>query len=126
EHRLNHGTRLNVESEQRRWKFLLESSHCMGENRVRKHDVDGRAQFRFKTAGQTFRPRFEEVYVARHRACIGEKRAAFIREYRKMSASVKELHADLTFEIGQGLAHHGLGATQSAAGRRETALIRGR
>jgi hypothetical protein len=98
----------------------------MGESRVRKHDVDGHAQFRFKTAGQTFRPRYEEVYIARHRARIGEKRAAYIRQYRKMSASVKELHAELTFEIGQSLAHHGLGATQPAAGRRETALIRGR
>src|ERR1700678_2852410 len=98
----------------------------MGESRVRKHDVDGHAQFRFKTAGKTFRPRYEEVYVARQRVRIGEKRAAYIRQYRKMSASVKELLAEWAFEIGQGLAHLVLGATCPAAGRRETALIRGR
>jgi hypothetical protein len=43
-----------------------------------------------------------------------------------MSAAIEEFHAELTFKVGQGLTHHGLGATQAAAGRRETALIRGR
>jgi len=120
------GARLDVESEQRRRKFLLEGGHCTGENSVRKHDVDGHAQFRFKAAGQTFRPRLEEVDVARHRARIGEKCAALIRQHRKMSASIEEFHAQLTFKIGQGLTHHGLGAAQAAAGSRKTALIRGR
>jgi hypothetical protein len=43
-----------------------------------------------------------------------------------MSASIEQFHAELAFKIGQRLTHHGLSATQAAAGRRETALIRGR
>jgi hypothetical protein len=43
-----------------------------------------------------------------------------------MPASIEQFHAELAFKIGQSLAHHGLGATQEAAGCRETALIRGR
>jgi hypothetical protein len=85
----------------------------------------GQTQFRFKTASQTFRPRFEEVYVPRHSACIGEERATLIRQHWKMSASIEEFHTELTFKIGQGLTHHGLCATQAAAGRRKTALICG-
>lgn len=98
----------------------------MGKRRVRKHDVDGHAQFRFKTASQILRPRFEQVDIARHRTCIGEKRAALIRQHRKMSASIEQFHAELTFKIGQRLAHDGLRATYAAAGRRETTLICGR
>src|ERR1700733_11289902 len=79
-----------------------------------------------KAAGQAFRPRFEEVDVARHRARIGKQRAALIRQHRKMSAAIEEFHTELTFKIGQSLAHHGLGATQAAACRGETALVRGR
>ena len=41
-----------------------------------------------------------------------------------MAAAIEELHTELTFKIGQGLADHGLSAAQAAAGRRETALIR--
>jgi hypothetical protein len=74
-------------------------------------DVDGHAQFRFKTASLILRPRFEQVDIARHRTCIGEKRAALIRQHRKMSASIEQFHAQLTFKIGQRLAHHGLRAT---------------
>jgi len=45
------------------------------------------------------------------RTCIGEKRAALIRQHRKMSASIEQFHAELTFKIGQRLAHDGLRAT---------------
>jgi len=126
EHRLDHGARFDVEPQQRGRKFLLEGGHCTGENHLRKHDVHGHAQFRFKAAGQTLCPGFQQVDIARHRARIGEKRTALIRQHRKMSASIEESHAELTLEIGQGLAHHGLCATQAATGRRETAFIRGR
>ena len=105
---------------------LLKSAHGSGESRVRKHDVDGHAQFRFKAAGETFRPRLEEIDVARHLAGIGEKRAALLRQHRKMSAAIEQFHTELTFKIGHRLTHDGLRATQAAAGRRETALICGR
>src|SRR5579862_6408349 len=101
EYRFDNGTRLYVESKQRRRKFLLERSHCFGESRVRKHDVDRQAEFRFKTAGEAFRTRFEQVYIARHRACIGEKRAALIGQRWKMPASIEELHAKLALKIGE-------------------------
>jgi hypothetical protein len=42
-----------------------------------------------------------------------------------MSASIKQLHAELAFEIGQGLAHHGLGTMQAPAGGGKTSLIGG-
>jgi len=37
----------------------------------------------------------KEVYVARHRACIGEQRAALIGQHRNTSAAIEELHTEL-------------------------------
>jgi hypothetical protein len=86
EHGLDYGTRLDVESEQRGRKFLLKCGRRTSERCVGKHHVDGDAHFRFKAADHTLRPHLEEVHVACHGACVGEKRAASIRERRKMSA----------------------------------------
>ena len=51
--------------------------------------------------------------------------ATLIGQDRKAGAAIEQLHPELPFQIGQGLAHHGLGTTQASAGRRETPLIRG-
>ncbi len=124
EHRLDHGTRLDIEPQQGCGEFLLEGRHGSGERRQRIYNVDGDAQFRFKPTGQALRPRLEEVYVARHRACIGEQRAALIGQHRNTSAAIEELHTELPFQIREGLAHYGLGTPQAAPGRREAAFIR--
>jgi hypothetical protein len=47
-----------------------------------------------------------------------------IRQYWNATAAIEELYADLPFQIGQRLAHHGLGASELPAGRREAALLR--
>jgi hypothetical protein len=48
-----------------------------------------------------------------------------IRQHRKASAAIEELHTELPFQISQGLAYYGLGTSQSTAGRREASFIRG-
>ena len=45
--------------------------------------------------------------------------------HRPATGAVKQLHAELGLEVGQGLADNRLGAAQLAAGGREAALIGG-
>jgi len=124
EHGLNHDARLNDESEQRRRKFLLKSRDRGGKRASGNMTVDGTLKFRFKTAGQILRRALSKSTFARHRTCIGEKRAALSSSARKMSASIEQFQpSDL--QDGQ----HGSRRTArdvSGGRRRETTLICGR
>src|SRR5882762_8039593 len=66
------------------------------------------------------------VNLTRHCARAREKRVALIGQRRTTTAALEELYADLPFQIGQRLAHHGLGASQAPASRREVAFLRHR
>jgi hypothetical protein len=125
EHRLNHGARLDIELQQSGGEFLAERGHGGSEGRERKYNVHSYAQFRLKPTRHTFRPGLEEIYVARHSACIDEQCATLIGQHRKSSAAIEELHPKLPFQIRQRLAHHGLSPPQTAAGRREATFLGG-
>src|SRR5882757_4944051 len=55
---------------------------------------------------------------------VGEQRSTLIRQHRKAGAAIEQLHPELSLQIRQGLADHGLRATQAAARCRETSFIR--
>src|SRR5260370_42572222 len=80
----------------------------------------------FKARAKGMARGLEDVYVARYRACIDKKCAALICQQRETSASIEELHAELSFQIRERLADNGLGTPQAAPGRREAAFVRGR
>jgi hypothetical protein len=54
------------------------------------HDIYGHAQFRLNLTGQALRARIEEVYVARHRACISEQRATLVGQHRITTAAIEQ------------------------------------
>ena len=112
QHRLQRvGPCFDVEAQRGCRESRLEGSHGAEEWLAGKHAVDHDAQFRFELSSQALCPGLEEVHVGRDRACVGEKRAALLGQHRKASAAIEEFHAELSFQIRQGLAHDRLGSS---------------
>jgi hypothetical protein len=124
EHGLDHGARFDIEFQQCLGKLFLEGGHGGGQSRDWEHDIHGHAQFRFEPTGQTLCAGLEEIDVARHHARIGKQRATLIGQHWKAGAAIEKLHTELSFQIPQRLAYHGLRTPQAPAGGRETAFIR--
>ena len=82
-------------------------------------------QLRLETAGESFSARLEKFYAADRSPCLGEQLPTLAGQHRKATTAIEQADSDLTFQIRQGLAYHGLSPFQAAAGGRETAFVRG-
>jgi hypothetical protein len=116
EHGLEDGAQgLDVEAQRRVGKGFAEPRDGGGERVDGEHHVHGDRQLGLESAREAPRTRLELVHAGDGRPRLGEEGAALLRQHGSPAAPVEEPDAELPLEIGEGLAHHRLGATELAA-----------